>query len=154
MVGLLNAPPGTKLHKRLKGENRLVKNFSGDNTDCSMNFIPKMNYEVLMNGYHRILNTIYSPGHFHERVKTFLREYRPQTKRSSFPQTEELKALLRSMWILGIKEKGRTYYWKLLAWTIFKRPKSFPLSVSLSIYGFHFRKVVEAYTKQPIRNNA
>ena len=154
MVGLLNAPPGTKLHKRLKSENRLVKNFSGDNTDCSMNFIPKMNYEVLMDGYHKILKTIYSPAHFYERVKTFLREYKPQTKRSSFPQTEEIRALVRSMWVLGIKEKGRTYYWKLLAWTMFKRPKSFPLSVSLSIYGFHFRKVVEAYTKQPVKNNA
>lgn len=154
MVGLLNAPPGTKLYKRLKKENRLVKNFSGDNTDCSMNFIPKMNHEVLINGYHKILNTIYSPGHFYERVKTFLREYRPQAKRSSFPQTDEIKALLRSMWILGIKEKGRTYYWKLLAWTIVKRPKSFPLSVTLSIYGFHFRKVVKTYTKQPARNNA
>jgi radical SAM superfamily enzyme YgiQ (UPF0313 family) len=154
MVGLLNAPQGTKLYKRLKKENRLVNNFSGDNTDCSMNFVPKMNIEVLMNGYHRILKTIYSPAHFYERVKTFLREYKPQTKRSSFPQTEEIKALFRSMWVLGIKEKGRTYYWKLLAWTIIRRPKSFPLSVSLSIYGFHFRKVVETYTKQPIRNNA
>ena len=80
MVGLLNAPPGTKLHKRLKGENRLVRNFSGNNTDCTMNFIPKMNYEVLVTGYHSILNTIYSPHHYYERVKTFLREYRPKAK--------------------------------------------------------------------------
>jgi radical SAM superfamily enzyme YgiQ (UPF0313 family) len=154
MVGLLNAPPGTKLYKRLKGENRLVRNFTGNNTDCSMNFIPKMNYEVLINGYHRILNTIYSPGHYYERVKTFLREYRPQAKRTSFPQFNEIRALIRSMWILGIKEKGRTYYWKLLAWTLLKRPKSFPLSVTLSIYGFHFRKVVENYTKVPVQSNA
>jgi radical SAM superfamily enzyme YgiQ (UPF0313 family) len=154
MVGLLNAPPGTKLHKRLKGENRLVSNFSGDNTDCTMNFIPKMNYEVLINGYHNILNTIYSPGYYYERVKTFLREYRPKAKRTSFPQTAEIRALIRSMWVLGVKEKERTHYWNLLAWTLLKKPKSFPLSVTLSIYGFHFRKVVENYTKVPAGNNA
>ena len=43
MVGLLNAPVGTHLFKRLKSENRLIKNMSGDNMDGSMNFIPKMN---------------------------------------------------------------------------------------------------------------
>ncbi|GAH70253.1 unnamed protein product, partial [marine sediment metagenome] len=41
MVGLLNAPAGTRLYKRLKAENRLLKSFTGDNTDCSLNFIPK-----------------------------------------------------------------------------------------------------------------
>ncbi len=40
MVGLLNAPRGTKLYKRLRGENRLVRSLSGDDTDFSMNFIP------------------------------------------------------------------------------------------------------------------
>ena len=35
------------------------------------------------------------------------------------------------MWILGVKERGRTYYWKLLAWTLLRKPKSFPLSVTL-----------------------
>jgi radical SAM superfamily enzyme YgiQ (UPF0313 family) len=154
MVGLLNAPPGTKLYKRLKGENRLVSNFSGNNTDCTMNFVPKMNYEVLIDGYHNILNTIYSPGHYYERVKTFLREYRPKAKRTSFPQTAEIRALIRSMWVLGVKEKERTHYWNLLAWTLLKKPKSFPLSVTLSIYGFHFRKVVEQYTKAPAQSSA
>ncbi|MFC1954158.1 B12-binding domain-containing radical SAM protein, partial [Chloroflexota bacterium] len=60
MVGLLNAPRGTRLYQRLKKENRLLKGFSGDNTDSSINFIPKMNYETLINGYRNILDTIYS----------------------------------------------------------------------------------------------
>jgi len=68
MVGLLNAPPGTRLYQRLKNENRLVKDFTGNNTDCSLNFIPKMNHETLIDGYKHILNTIYSPEHYYERV--------------------------------------------------------------------------------------
>ena len=73
MVGLLNAPPGTRLYQRLKKENRLLQSFSGDQMDCSLNFIPKMNYETLIDGYKNILNTIYSPKQYYERIKTFKR---------------------------------------------------------------------------------
>jgi len=40
MVGLLNAPKGTKLEKRLLAEGRMLKDFTGNNTDFSINFIP------------------------------------------------------------------------------------------------------------------
>ena len=146
MVGLLNAPSGTKLYQRLKKENRLMLEFSGDNTDCSMNFIPKMDYKALIDGYHKVLNTIYSPKPYYERVKTFLKEYKPLRVKVSRPQLKYMKAFAMSVWFIGIKEKGRRYYWRLLAWTLLRRPRSFPLSVTLAIYGFHFRKVVDGYT--------
>ncbi len=151
MVGLLNAPRGTRLYQRLKRENRLLKGFSGDNTDCSLNFIPKMNYETLINGYKNILNTIYSPKQYYERVRIFLKEYKPQ-KRRRVPQLQfyHIGAFIKSMWFLGIKEKGRRYYWKLFVSTLLKRPRSFPLSIILSIFGFHFRKIVEQYISPPI----
>jgi radical SAM superfamily enzyme YgiQ (UPF0313 family) len=149
MVGLLNAPLGTKLYHRLKKENRITKAFTGDNTDCSINFIPKMNYATLINGYQNIVNTIYSPVMFYERTKTFLREYRPQARITFNITHEELKAFIRSIWVLGVKENGRRYYWKLLAWTLLKRPKCFHMSVTLAIYGFHFRKVAESLTMTP-----
>ena len=147
MVGLLNAPSGTKLYQRLKSENRLLENFTGDNTDCSMNFIPRMDYKTLINGYGRILNNIYSPKLYYERVKAFLEEYEPQQKKIFRLKPEHLGAFVRSLWFLGIKEKGRRYYWRLLAWTLLKRPRRFPLSVTFAIYGFHFRKIVEGYER-------
>ena len=152
MVGLLNAPPGTRLYQRLKKENRLLKNISGDNTDCSINFIPKMNYETLINGYKHILHTIYSPKQYYERVKTFLKAYKPQ-KRRGIPRFQfyHIKAFIRCTWFLGIKEKGRGYYWKLFISTLLKHPRAFPLSISLSVYGFHFRKVFEKYINTPIK---
>lgn len=55
MVGLLNAPIGTKLYERLRSEGRLLKNMSGNNTDFSLNFIPKMNVDTLLEGYRDIL---------------------------------------------------------------------------------------------------
>jgi len=152
MVGLLNAPTGTRLYKRLKAENRLLKGFTGDNTDCSLNFIPKMNYETLINGYKQVLDTIYSPKDFYERVKTFLKEYRPRRKGRDRIRFYHIRALIRSVWVLGVKEKGRRYYWKLFISTLLKRPRTFPLSVSLAVYGYHFRKVVEKYIKTPMEN--
>ena len=149
MVGLLNAPRGTRLYQRLKQENRLIMGISGDNTDCSINFIPKMDYEILMNGYKHILNTIYSPKQFYERVKIFLKEYNPQGKRGGKIEFNHLKGLVKSMWILGVEEKGRQYFWRLFVSTLLKSPRTFPLSISLAVYGFHFRKVVEKYMSTP-----
>ncbi len=145
MVGLLNAPRGTRLYQRLKKENRLVKDISGDNTDFSINFIPKMNYETLINGYRHILNTIYSPKQYYERIWTFLKEYKPPTKRVRVSQLRfyHIEGFIKSMWFLGIVEKGRRYYWKLLISTLFKYPRVLYLSVILSVFGFHFRKIAE-----------
>ena len=153
MVGLLNAPPGTRLYQRLKNENRLVKAFTGNNTDCSLNFIPKMNYETLINGYKHILNTIYSPKRYYERVKTFLKEYKPRNETADRLQFHHIKAFFKSIWFLGIREKGRRYYWKLSLRTLLKQPRKFPISISLSIYGYHFRKVVEKYISLPVQNS-
>jgi len=150
MVGLLNAPPGTRLFRRLKKENRLTRDFSGDNTDCSINFIPKMGYEALIKGYRKLIKTIYTPKQYYERIKTFLQEYKPLRGRPLRPQLAHLEAFVRSVWILGIKEKGREYYWRLLAWTLARRPQSLPMAITLAIYGFHFRKVTERYTEAPV----
>jgi len=153
MVGLLNAPPGTRLFQRLKKENRLLKSFSGDNVDCSINFIPKMNYETLIDGYKHILNTIYSPKQFYERVKIFLKEYKPPKRKVAFQfKFHFVGAVIKSVWILGIREKGRRYFWKLLASSLLKYPRSVPLSMSLAVYGFHFRKIAEKYISQPIED--
>jgi radical SAM superfamily enzyme YgiQ (UPF0313 family) len=144
MVGLLNAPRGTALHKRLEKENRLLKDISGDNTDFSINFIPKMNYETLINGYKHILDTIYSPKQFYERIKIFLKEFNPQKRRGKFRlPSSQLRGFINSMWFLGVRENGRRDYWKFFVSTLLRHPRSFPLSMSLAVYGFHFRKVIE-----------
>ena len=105
-----------------------------------------MHYETLMNGYKKIISTIYSPKQYYERIKTFLKEYKPRPTKEYRPQFGYLWAFIKSMWVLGLKEKGRRYYWRLLAWTLVRRPRSLPTSVALTIYGFHFRKVMENYT--------
>jgi len=145
MVGLLNAPPGTKLYKRLLKENRVVKNATGDNTDLSMNFLPRMNYEELVEGYKEVVRKIYSHKLYYERVMTFLKNYRPFHRSRFRLHTYDIRAFLKSMWVLGLRGKGRIYYWRLVAWSLLRRPRLLPLAMSLAIYGFHFRKIFESY---------
>ncbi|HEX3015848.1 MAG TPA: B12-binding domain-containing radical SAM protein [Desulfobacteria bacterium] len=141
MVGLLNAPKGTRLYQRLAKEGRLVESFSGDNTNFTMNFVPKMDRGMLVRGYDRIVDTIYSPKKYYERVLVFLREYTP-VKAVAIPvDFRHIMAFFKSIIRLGIIGRERRYYWKLIFWSLFKRPEVFPLAVTLSIYGFHFRKV-------------
>jgi len=148
MVGLLNAPKGTKLYQRLKKENRLLNDFSGDNTDFSLNFVPRMKYETLLTGYKNVLDTIYSPRYYYERVVTFLKEYKPR-KTSGISQLRfsHIASLFKTFWFLGIMNKGRRYFWRLQISTLLRRPRHFPTSIGLSVSGFHFRKVAESYNK-------
>lgn len=142
MVGLLNAPKGTRLYKRLDGEGRLLKGFTGDNTDFTLNFVPKMDKEKLVQGYKNIVDSIYSPKKYYERVVTFLKEYNPE-KYGIHLKFMHIMAFFRSVIRLGIIGRERWYYWKLILWSLLRRPRTFPLAVTLSIYGFHFRKVFE-----------
>jgi len=138
MVGLLNAPPGTRLYQRLKEENRLIDDSSGDNTDCSINFIPKMNRDVLLNGYMHVLNTIYSPDYYSLRIQRFYKEYRPKKRQASTVELNYFVSLIKALWILGIVEDGRKDFWKFFILTLFKYPQFFWLSMSYSIYRRHF----------------
>jgi len=146
MVGLLNAPKKTRLYKRLKKEKRLTGDISGDNTDFSINFIPKMDPEKLKEGYKKVVKTIYSCKPYYERVKEFLstkKVFKYKKAKNHF-KFSYLIAFLKSIFVLGIKDKGRKYYWKLLFWALFKKPRVFHLVVVYSIYGFHFRKIFNA----------
>ena len=143
MVGLLNAPKGTRLYQRMVRENRILKHISGDNTDFSMNFIPKMNYPDLVEGYRKIISAIYSPELYYKRVMDFIREYKPPRKRAYAFEFGYLAAFFKSIVLLGALGKERAYYWKLFFWSLLRRPKLFPMAITFAIYGFHFRKVFE-----------
>jgi radical SAM superfamily enzyme YgiQ (UPF0313 family) len=144
MVGLLQAPPGTRLYERMQKEGRLVNEMSGDNVDGSTNIIPMMGLEALQEGYRKLLAQIYAPKFYYERVLTFLREYRPPQIRIHL-DPQYILALGRSIYRLGIRGVERVQYWRLFFWTLFRRPQLFPLAITLAIMGFHFRQVVELH---------
>ncbi|MFC1942975.1 B12-binding domain-containing radical SAM protein [Chloroflexota bacterium] len=146
MVGLLNAPLGTRLHKRLEKEKRLLKSFTGNNTDFSLNFIPKMNYDTLINGYRHVLDTIYSPREYYQRIKTFLQVYKPPRTKPGKIHGHQIKAFFRSIWFLGIRGEGKRYYWRLFIAYLMKSPPKFARFILLAVYGYHFRQVTVTQT--------
>ena len=140
MVGLLTALPGTKLWKRLGTEGRLIGESSGNNTSLSINFVPAMDVGNLLEGYRRVVETIYSPEGYYHRCVTFLKGYRQKTvSKISLPG---VLAFFRSAWRMGIRndEGFRPWFWKLLLQSLVINPKTFGEAVRLMIVGMHFRK--------------
>jgi radical SAM superfamily enzyme YgiQ (UPF0313 family) len=144
MVGLLQAPIGTRLYERMQQEGRLLGFMSGDNVDGSTNIIPKMNMDVLHKGYKTVINTLYAPKNYYARVKTFLKEFKPPKLKAPI-DFQYLLALPRSIIRLGILDKERVYYWKLFFWTLFRKPRLFPMAITFTIYGYHFRQIVNLH---------
>lgn len=150
MVGLLQAPIGTELYRRLDKEGRLVNDMNGDNADGLTNIIPKMDLSALQKGYHHILEEIYAPKPFYRRVKTFLQEYQPSTIPARLDMNEII-AFFRSIYWMGIRGSERQEYWKLFFWSLFKQPEKFVLTITFSIYRYHFWRV---FTQHIIPNEA
>jgi radical SAM superfamily enzyme YgiQ (UPF0313 family) len=146
MVGLLQAIQGTQLHERLKNAGRLRGDTSGDNVDGTTNIVFLMDEKTLLAGYQKILASIYSPKNYYARLKTFLKEYR-RPKVEEALSMRRLGAFVRSMLSIGILGKERFYYWRLLAWTFFVRPRLLPQAVCLAIYGVHFRMVCHSQNR-------
>ncbi|MBI4965172.1 MAG: B12-binding domain-containing radical SAM protein [Desulfomonile tiedjei] len=143
MIGLLNAIPGTRLYQRLKDEGRLLDNCTGDNCDGSLNFVPKMDAQKLKDGYTAVLNYIYSPKEYCDRVLEFLKDYKPTRRRRV--RMMDLRAFVTSILYLGILDKGKSkfYYWKLLIKAFLFHRNSFGEAVSSAIFGYHFRRLIE-----------
>lgn len=140
MVGLLTALPQTRLWHRLKTEGRLLGDASGENTDGFLNFQPVMDKEVLLVGYRKVLENLYSQKNYYQRINTFLKNYRPTVK--ARVTGGDILALLRSIWQLGIKSKARFLYWRLLGKTLLLKRKAVPMAVELAIFGLHFEQIL------------
>ncbi|MGQ9845442.1 MAG: B12-binding domain-containing radical SAM protein [Caldisericia bacterium] len=151
MVGILNILPNTKLFHKLKKENRVLKISSGNNTDFFINFIPKsLTKRELIEGYKNIINDLYSYKMFYERVWNFIRNYKPKNKHriclsEIYPG---FIAFIKSALKLGLIENSRFYFWKIFIQTLIKNPKAIITYITLTIYGYHFKKSYIIFLKK------
>lgn len=141
MVGLLNAPKNTRLYKQMEKENRLTVDATGSNTDFTMNFIPKMDNQKLLDGYRHIIVNIYKEKPYYKRVRELLLNYSPVRMGKSNVDFARLKAFLKSIFVMGLLNRGRFEYWKFIVWTIVNKPKRFIDAITFAVYGYHFRTV-------------
>src|SRR5664280_967216 len=115
MVGLLQAMPGTQLFRRLHSEGRILNSGDGDNTDCTLNFIPRMDSARLVEGYRSVMRRIYSNEAYYERVRLLLSRCCPTTTgRFTFAN---LRAFFASIVRQGVLSSGRFSYWRFVLTT-------------------------------------
>ncbi|HXG67511.1 MAG TPA: B12-binding domain-containing radical SAM protein [Blastocatellia bacterium] len=146
MVGLLNALPDTQLWRRLKREGRLLAESDGDNTNGSLNFVPKMDPARLIEGYHALLQTIYSSGHYYQRALDCLRRV-PQagTRPRNLGLAGSAAALTRIVLKLGVVDRERRAFWRFMSRVFLEHREKFAESLRLAAMGYHFRKLTEAH---------
>jgi radical SAM superfamily enzyme YgiQ (UPF0313 family) len=148
MVGLLTALPETQLWRRLEKEGRLLMESTGNNTDGTLNFIPTMDRETLLEGYQTILRNIYSPVEYYNRAWASLKN----TVTTGMPpittlSAENMIAFLRVVYRLGIVDSSRKNFWQFLRRTFHERRDLLADAVTLAAMGYHFRKVTEEYCR-------
>ncbi|MCY4554701.1 MAG: radical SAM protein [Candidatus Poribacteria bacterium] len=141
MAGLLTALKETDLWHRLKQEDRLLVESSGNNTDMSLNFVPEMPREELIGEYRRVISTLYDPTlkNYFSRCLTLL-EHMPQTHNNVRPiRKEEIIAFARSIQRQVFSRQGLEYA-RYLAKVIKNHRQMFPEAVRLAVMGYHLEK--------------
>lgn len=143
MVGMLQAIPRSRLYRRLAGEGRLLGDGGGDNTKATFNFEPKLDRDFLIENYRLLMRRLYEPNAYYRRVRILLENHRALGPRAHLSRSD-LRALVKSLWCMGIRERGRRAYWHFLTSTLVRHPDRMGLAVTLAITGRHFRIVAEA----------
>ncbi len=143
IVNILKAPPGTELFERMKKERRLSKRFAF--AEGETNIIPVMDEKLLYNGFIEIITNIYSPEKSYRRLIRFLSTYKiPKTfmKVPAKYGLKDIKIVLRILYLLGIKDRHRKFFWKLISWSILNKPKYLDLAI---LYGIMIYQMNNTY---------
>ncbi|HEX6190320.1 MAG TPA: B12-binding domain-containing radical SAM protein [Pyrinomonadaceae bacterium] len=149
MVGLLNALPDTQLWKRLEREGRLLGNdATGNNTVCTLNFKTRMDPALLIQGYQRIMQTIYSPREYYERALISMKRTATEfTERPHYNALTAVTSFTRILLKLGVFDRERREFWRFFTKTLLKHRNRFAESMRLAAMGYHFRKLSDAYSE-------
>ena len=142
MVGLLSALKGTDLYNRLQREGRLLEESTGNNVTITLNFETQMDRQTLINGYKRVLTTIYDPGlrNYFERCLTMLKHLGPTQSLNSGIGKKEWAAFVTSMKRQLFSKQGPAYL-RFLLRVLKDNPRMFSEAVRLAIWGYHFEKI-------------
>ena len=149
MVSLLEALPGTQLWRRLEREGRLRKtDHTGKNSDCTLNFIPRMDATRLVEGHRSILRTIYRPAEYYQRTLDCLthlnRDGAP--KLWSKLSLNDIATVVRITVRLGVRDRARSEFWHYMKCVLADHRGKLPHGIALAAMGYHFRKLTEQYS--------
>ncbi len=150
MVGRLYALPGTQLTRRLRLEGRLFENGSTmtdvikdvDQTTCGPNFETTRPRADILKDYVNILQYIYDPAQYYQRVLTTCLSLRPSGKhKPTFMRTlKSIRILLKLCVKIGFNRTTGWLYWKTLLTVAVKNPRAIEAAVNLAAMFIHFQK--------------
>lgn len=138
----VNAVPGTDLYQRLKSEGRIDLSITpGVAYGTNIIDIPIGN-QNLDQGYVRLMEYLWKPKYFYQRVKTVLRILKDPVHTDKLTWVN-FKILMRIVFFIGMFSKESFQFWKLLFWTLFKRPRMLPVFFAVQPLGYGFRRRCE-----------
>ena len=140
-IYMLAALKGTDLYERLKRENRLLDAPIEINA-TSLNFKPEMNPRTLIEGYRRVISTLYDPTleNYFNRCLTLFEHLTPvphlQESRSKNALFQDLMGVRRRL-----ASRQLPAYNKFVAKVTRDHPRMLPEAIRLAALGYHFEKV-------------
>ncbi len=142
MAGLLTALKETDLWHRLKMEDRLLVESTGNNTDMSLNFVPEMPREKLITEYRRVISTLYDPTlkNYFARCYKLLQHMPFSSHNVRSIQKEDVRAFLLSIKRQMFSKQGLEYV-KFLTKVLKNYRRMFPEAVRLAVMGYHLEKI-------------
>ena len=153
MVGLLTALPNTQLTRRLTAEGRLLpfKSGAGDQCTAGINYIPlRPKLDILMD-YKRVLEAVYEPNAYFERVRQVGRVLQMPHNESAFDSEMAVQDTMffgRLLWRLTVSmPELRRPFWRTMTDTLRYNPSAFQAVIKMIVFYLHlgqFAKVVIA----------
>lgn len=145
-IYLLTALKGTDMYHRLKEENRLLEVSIGTST-MTLNFIPEMDPDALIDGYLRVITTLYDPTleNYFQRCLTLIEHL----KRVPHLSKSKTKTAVY-MDIMGLRrvlsEEQVPIYLRFIAEVSKHHPRMLSKAIDLAAQGYHFEK----FTRQQV----
>ena len=146
MVGKLYALPNTQLTKRLQKEGRLFENGSTmngtelDQMSSGLNFITSRDRLEILKDYYNVIQYIYDPQHYYQRVTYTSLHLKPAYKfrPAVLKILKNIKVFLKICIKAGMNKKTGRFYWKSLFIVLTKNPRAMEAMVNLAAMFIHF----------------
>ena len=140
-IYLLTALKGTDMYERMKSENRLLEAPIGTNA-MPLNFKTEMEYRTLIEGYKRVLATLYDPTleNYFSRCLTLFRHLKPvRHLRKPRSRNEIDAAFMRVRRSLSARQFPA--YSKFIGKVSKDYPRMLPDAIYLAAMGYHFERI-------------
>ncbi|HPS56906.1 MAG TPA: B12-binding domain-containing radical SAM protein [Spirochaetota bacterium] len=151
MVGLMLALPGTRLYRRLERDGRILYETCGNNTNMlDLNFIPVMDKDKIIEGYKKVLGTIYSPVRYFERSLALISRIPDSVYKKRGLRVQDIIAFVKSFLLMAFSPYCFRYI-HFLVKTLMINPRNFALAVILSVNGYHFFRITEVTLRSAVK---